>query len=91
MGEVAAPPLSSFPYSRKLSGPQARMSDTWVASLLLFGLLAGLQQVSAREVKLWNFQAPVFVGQGLASDFQSPPSIVIKGSPLFRPEGRDGP
>lgn len=52
MGEVAAPPLSSCPYTRKLSGPQAKMSDTWVASLLLLGLLAGLQQVSAWEVKL---------------------------------------
>uniref|UniRef100_A0A452F5A9 Transmembrane protein 52 n=1 Tax=Capra hircus TaxID=9925 RepID=A0A452F5A9_CAPHI len=28
------------------------MSDTWVTSLLLLGLLAGLQQVSAWEVKL---------------------------------------
>ncbi|XP_040101668.1 transmembrane protein 92 isoform X2 [Oryx dammah] len=47
VGEVAAPPLSSCPYTRKLSGPQARMSDTWVASLLLLGLLAGLQQAAA--------------------------------------------
>ena len=76
MGEVAAPPPSSFPCTRKLSGPQARMSDTWVASLLLLGLLASLQQVSAWEVKLWNFQAPILVGQGLASDSRSPPSIV---------------
>ncbi|XDA80751.1 hypothetical protein R6Z07F_010737 [Ovis aries] len=47
VGEVAAPPLSSCPYTRKLSGPQAKMSDTWVASLLLLGLLAGPQQAAA--------------------------------------------
>lgn len=39
----ASPPA---PYTRKLSGPQAKMSDTWVASLWLLGLLAGPQQVS---------------------------------------------
>lgn len=63
MGEVAAPPLSSFPYTRKLSGPQARMSDTWVASLLLLGLLASLQQVSAWEVKL-ELSGPYSCGSG---------------------------
>lgn len=57
MGEVAAPPLPSSPYTRKLSGPHARMSDAWVSGLvfsLLLSLLAGLQQVSAWEVKLLN-------------------------------------
>lgn len=63
MGEVAAPPLSSSPYTRKLSGPQAKMSDTWVTSLLLLGLLAGLQQVSAWEVKL-EFSASYSCGSG---------------------------
>ena len=58
MGEVAAPPPPPFPsapYTPKLSGPHARMSDAWVLGLvptLLLGLLAGLQQVSAWEVKL---------------------------------------
>lgn len=73
MGEVAAPPrpasplpaspplLPSCPDTRKLSGPNARMSDAWVLRLLpslLLGLLTGLQQVSDREVKLQNCRGP---------------------------------
>lgn len=41
------------------------MSDAWVLGLvptLLLGLLAGLQQVRAREVELYNFQGPTLVG-----------------------------
>lgn len=44
----ASPAFPSSPYTRKLSGPHARMSDAWVLGLvptLLLGLLAGLQQV----------------------------------------------
>lgn len=71
-------PLPSSPFTRKPSGSHARMSDAWVLGLvptLLLGLLAGLQQVRAREVELYNFQGSTLVGQE-PSGAGSPPSIV---------------
>ena len=80
MGEVTAPPSPLLPSTRKLSGPPARMSDTWVLGLvptLLLALPAGLQQVSFLGGKPVRFGGvlPLWV-RGPASGSGSPPTTV---------------